>query len=226
LPAEENTRLENQENQPPPFVGPCPRQNTRHIHSYIAVSTSRRNEWRPQGELSNFSLTDVPTCHELSALAFSFPSVIPFRSHGPHTQKIAPTSEVFAAAYRTPSLSVCSRVLHYLPSAAAPLGILRYSFESSIVQTFLRLPLYLREAFTGALVILDVTDFLDGRLVTSYGYLAFEGNSVFAKDQGIHCEDVVRAAPQLLAHTLTPRLPANPLDFIFLYLDHVPLDAT
>jgi hypothetical protein len=49
LPAEENSRLENQENQPSAFVGPCPRQHTQHIHSYIAVSTSRRNEWRPQG---------------------------------------------------------------------------------------------------------------------------------------------------------------------------------
>jgi hypothetical protein len=121
---------------------------------------------------------------------------------------------------------VCCKALRILPSDEVPHGYIRYSFVSSILQTFGRIPEYLRGAFLGALVILEVTDFLDGRQVTTYGYLSFASGGIFIEDQGLHCEDAIRACPRLLAYTFTPRIPTNPLDFVQFYPSDLLLVAT
>jgi hypothetical protein len=71
---------------------------------------------------------------------------------------------------------------------------------------------------------LEVVDFLDGRIITTYGHLRFEVNGqIFAHQQGYLFEDTIRAHPSLLSYCLSPRLPADPFDFISTYLDDEPL---
>jgi hypothetical protein len=227
LPPAEEAHLEEQENHRVPlYANPCPRTHDGHAHPYIAVATPRRDEWRPQGEISLLSIQNLPTCYQLSAQPFSFPTVTPFRFKGPNTLAIAPVDNVVTATFHVPRLSVCCKALRVLPSTDSPHGYIKYSFTASILQTLGRLPYYIREAFRGSLVILEVIDFLDGRQVTIYGYLSFRLEDVFIEDQGLHCEDAIRACPRLLAFTFTPRIPTNPLDFVQFYPSDLPLVAT
>jgi hypothetical protein len=227
LPLAENARLEEQENHSVPlYANPCPCTHDNHAHPYIAVATARRDEWHPQGEISLLSIHHLPTCYQLAVQPLGFPTVTPFKYKGPSALNIPPVDNTITAAFHVPRLSVCCKALRVLPSDNTPHGYIRYSFTSSIVQTLGRIPEYLRGAFIGALVILEVVDFLDGRQVTTYGYLSFTAGGIFIEDQGLHCEDAIRACPHLLAYTFTPRIPTNPLDFVHFYPSDLPLVAT
>jgi hypothetical protein len=68
-----------------------------------------------------------------------------------------------------------------------------------------------------------VQDFLDGQLVTTYGYLSFVEDQIFVVGQGYHFEDIVRGNSHLLAHTLSPRIPTDPFDFVSVHPDDQPL---
>jgi hypothetical protein len=115
-----------------------------------------------------------------------------------------------------------------LPSAKIPLGYIKYSFVESIILTFRRYPTFVREAFIGSLLILEVVDFLDGRTITTYSTLAFglDPDSIFVENQGYHAEDTIRALPFLLNYMFTPRIPADPFEHIGVYPDNVPLVIT
>jgi hypothetical protein len=115
-------------------------------------------------------------------------------------------------------------VVRFPPSPAIPLGFIKYTFATAIKALFRETPNIIWELFVRSLIILDIHDFLDGRQVTTYSYLAFsqEGDN-YCIDQGYHCEDMIRAAPFLLAHTLTPRIPADPLDHVVIIPSTLPL---
>ena len=81
----------------------------------------------------------------------------------------------------------------------------------------------MREAYLGALVVLEVHDFLDGRVVTTYGYLTFAEENIFIINQAYYFEDAIRTSPHLLAYCFTPRIPADPFDFISTYSDNQPV---
>jgi len=70
------------------------------------------------------------------------------------------------------------------------------------------------------LVILEVQDFLDGRVVTTYGYLAFRREDTFVVQQAYHFEDVAWTHPSLLSYCFYPRILADPFDFVLTYPDY------
>ena len=76
--------------------------------------------------------------------------------------------------------------------------------------------------------MLEIHNFLDGRLVSMYWYLHFstvpdEDSQVFAIDQTYYFEDRLCTHPQLFEYTLFPCIPADPFDFISTYPDNEPL---
>ena len=60
---------------------------------------------------------------------------------------------------------------------------------------------------------LQIHDFLDGRVVTQYGYLSFGTNpdEVYFDHTGQTFFDIFSVAPVLARYTLSPRLPFDPL---------------
>jgi hypothetical protein len=236
LPQEEEARLENQENIPPvpPVVGPeplpfpptpCPPNQIPHPHEFLSVSTRRRQEWRQAGEISIFSIHDIPTLGDLCANPPVFPSVIPFRARAAHILNVVPNHREFLPNEFPLSIPVCCKAVRYLPGDGIPLGYIRYHFQHHLARVF-GIPAAtpsIKAAFIGSIVILDIYDFLDGRIVTVFGYLAFDQENTFVVDQGYQCEDLVRSTPGLLAYTLTPRIPVDPLDLVEVHLDVEPL---
>jgi hypothetical protein len=103
------------------------------------------------------------------------------------------------------------------------LGYVKYSFRDGLREVFSPHSLLVKSAFSGAPAILETVDFLDGRRVTTYGYLDFDEAFVYLKGQGYHCEDDVRTYPLLLSYCLTPRLPADPWVHISVHHETVPL---
>jgi hypothetical protein len=226
LPLVEEARVHNQENIPPKFrfPEPCDARHLVHPHQYLAVTTSRCSKYRPLCKVSINNLLTVPTVAYLAEATFAFPSVTPFRVHIPHHIHVKPTSPQLAAQLAANLPSACGRAVRFPPSPAIPLGFIKYTFAAAIKALFREAPNIIRELFVGSLIILDIHDFLDRRQVTTYSYLAFsQEGDIYCVDQGYHCEDVIRAAPFLLAHTLTPRIPADPLDHIVITPSTLPL---
>jgi hypothetical protein len=125
--------------------------------------------------------------------------------------------------FNIPAIVLCCNAARFPPSAVFPHGYVKYSFASHIATTFARHSHLVKNIFTHSLVILEVVDFLDGRVVTTYGYLDFEDEDVFVRDQGYHCEDIIRTAPFLLPYCFTPRIPADPLEYLVTHPDNRPL---
>jgi hypothetical protein len=225
LPIEE-ARVENQENIPPKFrfPDPCNARHLAHPHQYLVVTTSCCSEYRPLCEVSINNLLSMPTVAYLAEATFAFPSVTPFRVYIPHCIHIKPMSPELASQLTENLPSACGRAVRFPPSPAIPLGFIKYTFGTALKALFKEAPNIIRELFVRSLVILDIHDFLDGRQVTTYSYLAFsEEGDIYCIDQGYHCKDVIQAAPFLLAHTLTPRIPADPLDYVVITPSTLPL---
>jgi hypothetical protein len=104
-----------------------------------------------------------------------------------------------------------------------PLGYIKYSFHDRLREVFSPYSLLVKSAFSGAAVILKTVDFLDGRRVTTYGYLDFDEAFVYLKGQGYHCEDDIRTYPLLLFYCLTHRIPADPWVHVSVHHETVPL---
>jgi hypothetical protein len=226
LPLIEEAWVHNQENIPPKFCfpEPCDTRHLAHPHQYLAVTTARRSEYRPLCEVSINNLLTIPTVAYLAEATFTFPSVTPFRVYIPHCIHVKPTTLELALQLTANLPSACGRAIRFPPSPAIPLGFVKYTFAAALKALFRLAPNAIRELFVGSLIILDIHDFLDGRQVTTYSYLAFsQEGDLYCVDQGYHCEDVVRAAPFLLAHTLSPRIPADPLDHIVITPSTLPL---
>ncbi|KAF8461968.1 hypothetical protein DFH94DRAFT_686968 [Russula ochroleuca] len=226
LPPIEEAQVENQENIPPKFCfpEPCAARHLAHPHQFHAVYTACRTKNRPLCEVSVNNLLSIPTVAYLAETPCAFPSVTPFRVFVPHHIHIKPTVPELAQQLIENTPTACGRAICYAPSPAIPLGFVRYTFTFAIKNLFREAPNEIRELFIGFLVILNIHDFLDGRQVTTYSYLAFSAEGgIYCIDQGYHCEDVVRVAPFLLSHTLTPCIPADPLDHIVIMPSTLPL---
>jgi hypothetical protein len=103
------------------------------------------------------------------------------------------------------------------------LGTIKYNFRKGIREAFTPLNKLIRQAYTNTLVVLEVQDFLDGQVVTTFGYLAFQGTSIFRLYQAHHFDDAAWTAPLLLSYCLTPCLPLDPFEFISTFEDNKPL---
>ena len=226
LPPAEEARLENQENIPPlpPLTHtdalgrPC-----NYPHRFIAVRTENGSQWRPQGELSYHDILDVPTTKALFEHPPLFPSVTPFRGESSRFLHVQPVNEFLAHQLRISHITACVKTVRYLPSGDLPLGCIRYSFADGIKEVFAPHSNQVKDAFAGALVLLETLDFLDGRKITTYGFLEFDENFVYVRSQGYHCEDAVRSFPTLLAYCFTPRIPVDPFVHVSVHPETIPL---
>ena len=229
LPAEEEARLENQENVPPEVAGPifarppCVDDPVPHPHQFFAVTTSYGLEWRPRRELSLGDALEFPTVLDLVRWSPRFPSIVPFRGAATHHFAIKPVIPDITTKFTIPPIFACSKAICYPPMLELPLGYVKYSFRDGLREVFSPHSLLVKSAFSGAPAILETVDFLDGRRVTTYSYLDFDEAFVYLKGQGYHCEDNVRTYPLLLSYCLTPHLPADPWVHINQHHETVPL---
>ena len=79
------------------------------------------------------------------------------------------------------------------------------------------------EPYRHHIVFLDHFDFLDSRTISIFGYLDFEGRSIFVRRQTYHFEDILCYWPSLSSFMLTPCLPFNPLGVTPIIPDDLPL---
>ena len=112
----------------------------------------------------------------------------------------------------------CSQAIRDQSGPDLPLGSIKYNFRRGIGAAFSNLPGLVRATYEGVVVIVEIHDFLDGRVVTTYGYLHFNRrfgvDQTFIVNQGYHFEDAVRTSPHLYSYCFTPRIPADPFDHI------------
>ena len=220
----------NNENIPPAPVirlPPCAYYEGHHPHQFILVATQRGVELRVP-DLYSHTVQHFITGHELLQRPPIFPGVTPFRVAAPHYIIINPVNRQEGLIIGNQSLYACSQAIVDLPSPDLPLGSIWYTFANGIKSAFNQIPVLARRAYEGTFVVLDIHDFLDGRVVTTYGYLAFgdrngEGNSVFITEQSYHFQDGLRENPQLSAYTFCPRIPADPHNHLHTYYDDLPL---
>ena len=226
LPPAEEARLENQENIPllPPLTHtdalgrPC-----NYPHRFIAVRTDNGSQWRPQGELSYHDILDIPTTKALFEHPPLFPSVTPFRGESSRFLHVQPVNEFLAHQLRISHITACVKAVRYPSSGDLPLGCIKYSFADGIKEVFAPHSNQVKDAFAGALVLLETLDFLDGRKITTYGFLEFDENFVYVRSQGYHCEDAIRSFPTLLAYCFTPRIPVDPFVHVSVHPETIPL---
>jgi hypothetical protein len=218
--------LEDQENRPPAPVirpPPCVRVEGPHPHQYYVVATPRGEEHRPLDDTGPTYVNNIPFGENLRTRPPRFTGVIPFKSTLPHYQTIFPPLRALAIDLGIPPIYACSKAIFDPPSPDLPLGTIKYDFRKGIRKAFAPLNELIRQAYTNTLVALEVQDFLDGRVVTTYGYLAFQNNQVFGLYQAYHFDDTARANPLLLSYGLTPRYPLDPFEFISTFEDNEPL---
>jgi hypothetical protein len=190
--------LEDQENRPPiPVIRPPPCIGVEgpHPHQYFVVATPRGEEHRPLDDSGPTYINNIPFAENLRTCPPHFTGVIPFRTTLPHFQTIFPPHRALAIDLGIPPLYACSKVIFDSPSPDLPLGTIKYNFRRGIREVFAPLNELIRQAYTNTLVVLEVQDFLDGRVVTTFGYLAFQGTSVFRLYQAQYFDDTARTAP-------------------------------
>ena len=146
-----------------------------------------------------------------------------FRSF--HVLNLIPGNQPLTHLFEIPQIPICCKAGRIPANDDFPLGYLWYDFAPSIIQTFSRFPAPVRAAFNNVLVILETFDLLDGRQITNYGYLQFEGTRVYVRNQTYHCEDFIRAFPHLLAYCFSPRIPTDPFTYLPIQPDHLPLST-
>jgi hypothetical protein len=197
-----------------------------HPHQYIEFFTQRGDEWHSREE---FNAPDISAIIPATVLAVNppqFPGVTPFRSKKPHFFALYPVAHYRAIEISIPALYVCSKAVQVPPSPSVPLGSIKYNFKESIGSAFTNIPRLARNVYQGKLVILEVHDFLDGRVVSTYGHLSFREHLgrelIFIIEQFYHFEDTAKTYPILLSYTFSPRIPADPLAFISSYHDTEP----
>ncbi|KAH9159803.1 hypothetical protein EDB89DRAFT_1915589 [Lactarius sanguifluus] len=217
----------NQENiLPAAFFRPpsCVNSRDEHPHQYTAVYTEEGESWRPASNSLKDYFQRIPRTTSIVLHPRIFPSVTPFRIPPPHLYTLLPRVLDPTAHPNFPALHICSKAILDLPSADLPLGTVRYDFREGLRNAFAPLSNIIRAGYTDSLVTLEIQDFFDGRIVTTYGHLRFTfGGQVFAHYQGYFFEDIIRSNPSLLAYCISPRVPADPFDFIPTVPDDQPL---
>src|SRR5882672_9688381 len=80
-------------------------------------------------------------------------------------------------------------------------------FGESILRKLQSLPPIFRPAYASSIVILSAFDFLDGWLLYTYRYIAFDDfDTPFVDHLTTHTEDLLCNKPDLFHFTLSPRL--------------------
>jgi len=190
----------------------------------VAVTTPQGESWRPIPQHIQQSFARVLFPEDLVRRGYVFPCVTPFRICPPHIYVIVPHSIDPVAHPDFPRLHICSKQVFDLPCVDLPHRSIQYDFREGLRRAFSPLNNLIRAGYIDSLVTLEIQDFLDGRIVTTYRHLRFSvGGQVFAYQQGYLFEDLVRASPSLLAFCFTPRIPADPFDYITTVPDSQPL---
>jgi hypothetical protein len=218
--------LEDQENRPPiPVIRPPPCIGVEgpHPHQYFVVATPRGEEHCPLDNSGPTYINNIPFAENLRTRPPHFTGVILFQTTLPHFQTIFPPYRALAIDLGIPPLYTCSKAIFDSPSPDLPLGTIKYDFRRGIREAFAPLNELIKQAYTNTLVVLEVQDFLDRWVVTTFGYLAFQGTSVFRLYQAQYFDNAARTAPLLLSYCLTPRLPLDPFEFISTFEDNEPL---
>jgi hypothetical protein len=197
-----------------------------HPHQYLEFFINRGDEWRAREEFNTPDISSIIPAAALAANPPQFPGVTPFRFKNPHFFALYPTAHYHAIEIGVHALYICSKAICILPTLLVPLGSIKYNFKDSISGAFTHIPRPARNVYQGKLVILEVHDFLDRRVVSTYRHLSFREHLgrelIFIIDQFYHFEDAARIHPILLSYTLSPRLPADPLPFTSTYHDTEP----
>jgi hypothetical protein len=197
-----------------------------HPHQYIEFFTQQGDEWCSHEEFNALDISAIIPATVLATNPPQFPGVTPFRSKNPHFFALYPVAHYHAIEISVPTLYVCSKAIRVPPTPSVPLGSIKYNFKESIGSAFTNIPRLARNVYQGKLVILEVHDFLDSRVVSMYGHLSFckhlGWELIFIIEQFYHFEDTAKIYPILLSYTLSPRIPADPLAFISSYHDTEP----
>ncbi|KAH9174275.1 hypothetical protein EDB89DRAFT_1904743 [Lactarius sanguifluus] len=151
----------------------CVNSPEEHPHLYTAVYSAEGESWRPASITIQEHFSRIPLTPALARAFPVFPSVTPFHIPPPHLYTIFPRLIDPANANNFPPLYICSKAILDSPSANLPLGSVRYDFREGLRQAFAPLSNILRAGYIDSLVTLEVQDFLDGRVVTTYGHLRF-----------------------------------------------------
>ena len=173
-----------QENIPPvPVCHPPPCIYNREVHpsQFIAIHTPLGEEWCPLDKVYQDSITNLHTAEQLCTVPPVFTGVIPFRQSAPHYLTIYPCQSRLAIAAGIQPLYACSQAIRDQSSPDLPLGSIKYNFRRGIAEAVIGLPNLVRNTYKGVLVIVEIHNFLDRRMVTTYGYLHF--NHRFGVDQ-------------------------------------------
>ncbi|KAH9163195.1 hypothetical protein EDB89DRAFT_1912858 [Lactarius sanguifluus] len=157
----------------------CVNSPEEHPHLYTAVYSAEGESWRPASVTIREHFSRIPLAPALARAFPVFPSVTPFRIPPPHLYTIFPRLIDPANANDFPPLYICSKAILDSPSANLPLGSVRYDFREGLRQAFAPLSNILRAGYIDSLVTLEVQDFLDGRVVTTYGHLRFTFDGQF-----------------------------------------------
>ena len=237
LPPAEEARLENQENIPPAQQEPVqepPRYPTYHLlrqpeclaytypHQYLAVHTPFGVLERLLREVSAADPLEIPLARFLLQNPPWFPSVLPFCGTATHYIRVKP-DHVLTRIYNLSEVNICSRLIRYESAPGTPLGYIKYDFRQGIVDQFRDKGFAEKTGYEGGLVLLAIYDFLDGRCILVYGFLAFGTESIYVKGQAFHCEDLLRTYPGLFAYTLNPCLPVDPFVHVSVHSKTTPL---
>ena len=219
----------DQENIPPvPVRHPplCICSREVHPHQYIAIHTPLGEEWHPLDKVYQDSITTIRTAEQLCTVPPVFTGVIPFRQSAPHYLTIYPCQHLAVAAGFQP-LYTCSQAIRDQSSPDLPLGSIKYNFRRGIAEAVTGLHNLVRNTYKGVLVIVEIHNFLDRHMVTTYSYLHFNHrfgvDQTFIVNQGYHFEDAVRTSPHLYSYCFMPRIPEDPFDFISTYFKDEPL---
>ena len=178
LPPDEEACLDNQENVPPVREEPVPFPEPHipiylwqqpeclryvHPHQFLAIHTPYGVEEHPLQEVLSADPLEIPLAGRLVGFPPLFPSVLPFRGSATHYICVKPEDNTLATTYNLQPVIICSRLVRYEPGAGLPHGLIKYDFQRGIKETFQRFGPGERSGYKGALVVLAIYDFLDGR---------------------------------------------------------------
>ncbi|KAH9179075.1 hypothetical protein EDB89DRAFT_1901127 [Lactarius sanguifluus] len=151
----------------------CVNSQEEHPHQYTAIYTAEGESWRPTSVTIREHFSRIPLAPALARAPPVFPSVTPFRIPPPHLYTLLPCLIDPTAHSSFPPLYICSKAILDVPSVNLPLGSVRYDFCEGLQVAFAPLSNILQAGYIDSLVMLEVQDFFDGRVVTTYGHLRF-----------------------------------------------------
>ena len=205
---------------PPPYTQTL---QCYHLHQFYIIRYPTDDIWWPTTEAQVRTLLEFPTHPQLLQSLIYFLSVILFKAPTHHYYTIHPVDTFQAFNFDIPPLTVCNFAAYIALSLNCPLSFIHYSFRPSLKETFSQIRQLACNCFTGANIISEIHNFLDGHCIYTYSHLHFDQKQVYLSGQTYHCKDFCRTFPTLLAYILTPHLPPDPFTLIHAYSDKEPL---